>query len=579
MHSQPMANGGIAAVPRTPRRRGRSGQNQLAALPDRMLELELNRRSRLAGPENERQWPRAAGGQEIARRREQLGWSQGELARRLGISRSNLQRWEVDALAPDGGEVRALERVLAAGECSPARDPLGKVRSPITLPEYRRGRKPPNAGRKFPAEPLTPEEISALLDALGNGAAGVRDRALVVVLWRSGLRIAEALALYPKDVDLYASSCAILHGKGDRRRVVGGIDGGAVAFLERWLAIRERLGVGPDKPPFCTITRDALGPGRPLASSAFRETLKRAAKRAGIRKRVHPHGLRHSHAFELAMEGVPVPIIQAQLGHVDLSMTQHYIDHLAPMALVNALRDRQWPDALLPPAPPAKAAVMSQGEPAPAPSSPPIPDRVIAGDPATPELAADRGQRAANGKALQRVLDLLAANGGRATQPQITRALGISRARTCQMVAKLHATGLIVGAGFHRESGRPPSKVWRLAPPKASFTLEEPHDPRERLATIARRGYGPQRVLDVIAGLDGRASQAQIARELGVGPTTVAKHCQALEAEGKLTRGGLDKTTSNRGSQVWRLPSPTLNTSPSGWRQVRFAVTPPARTN
>jgi hypothetical protein len=112
---------------------------------------------------------------------------------------------------------------------------------------------------------------------------------------------------------------------------------------------------------FCTVTRDALGPGRPLRDSTYRETLKRYAKRAGICKRVHPHGLRHTHAHDLAMEGVPVPLIQRQLGHVDLAMTQHYIDHLAPMALIKTLRERDWPAQLLPAAPPRSAAVRFGG--------------------------------------------------------------------------------------------------------------------------------------------------------------------------------------------------------------------------
>jgi integrase len=61
----------------------------------------------------------------------------------------------------------------------------------------------------------------------------------------------------------------------------------------------------------------------------------RLAIRAGIEKRVHPHGLRQTHAYELTMEGVPVPIIRQQLGHASLATTDRYVGHLAPVVLIS----------------------------------------------------------------------------------------------------------------------------------------------------------------------------------------------------------------------------------------------------
>ena len=62
----------------------------------------------------------------------------------------------------------------------------------------------------------------------------------------------------------------------------------------------------------------------------------------GMEKRVHPHGLRHTMAFELMMEGVPVPIIQQQLGHASLATTDRYLRHLAPRDVVMAMQQREW---------------------------------------------------------------------------------------------------------------------------------------------------------------------------------------------------------------------------------------------
>lgn len=221
-------------------------------------------------------------------------------------------------------------------------DRRGYARSIVTLPEYRLGRRPANAGRKFPAEVLTRDEVHRLLAACSRrGHAGLRNRALIVVLWRAGLRITEALELRPKDVDLEAGTIAVLHGKGDRRRVVG-IDPQACAVVEQWEDRRVRIGIGRGAPLFCTISRP--DPGQRMHSAYFREALKDLAAKAGIEKRVHPHGLRHTHAAELAREGVPLHVIRRQLGHADLATTERYIDHLAPLEVVRAMQARAWVD-------------------------------------------------------------------------------------------------------------------------------------------------------------------------------------------------------------------------------------------
>jgi integrase len=220
-------------------------------------------------------------------------------------------------------------------------DRRGYYRSPVTLPDYRKGQAPANKGRKFPPEPLTPREVLALIDGCGRGAAGKRNRALIVMMWRTGLRVSEALALYPKDVDLDLGTVRVLHGKGNRARTVG-LDAAARGILEIWLLERRRLGVTARDPLFCVISKPTIG--KPMHSAYVRNMVKAAAGRAGIEKRVHPHCLRHTHAFELAGERKDLRVISRQLGHSNIAVTARYVDHLNPWEVVEAIRDRPWPD-------------------------------------------------------------------------------------------------------------------------------------------------------------------------------------------------------------------------------------------
>ncbi len=79
-----------------------------------------------------------------------------------------------------------------------------------------------------------------------------------------------------------------------------------------------------------------------MASAYGRVLCTRLARRAGIDKRVHPHGLRHTRAAELAFEGVPMNVVQAQLGHSSLATTSRYLAHIAPAELVKAMQARTW---------------------------------------------------------------------------------------------------------------------------------------------------------------------------------------------------------------------------------------------
>jgi integrase len=143
------------------------------------------------------------------------------------------------------------------------------------------------------------------------------------------------LSLLPKDVDLDAGTIRVLHGKGDRSRTVG-IDAGATDLIKMWLKVREGLQPGVGARLFCTRS------GAPMNTSYVRQFLPRLARRAGIEKRVHPHGLRHTHAAELAAENVPINVIQAQLGHSNAATTSRYLQHIAPQQLISTIRQRTW---------------------------------------------------------------------------------------------------------------------------------------------------------------------------------------------------------------------------------------------
>lgn len=100
-------------------------------------------------------------------------------------------------------------------------DAAGRRRSPATLPGYLAGRPPRNKGVRYPADPPSVEEIVSVMRYAGSGVFGARSRALIVVLWRAGLRISEALALAESDLDAARGSILVRRGKGGRRREIG----------------------------------------------------------------------------------------------------------------------------------------------------------------------------------------------------------------------------------------------------------------------------------------------------------------------------------------------------------------------
>jgi integrase/recombinase XerD len=201
-----------------------------------------------------------------------------------------------------------------------------------TVPEV-----PPNKGKRYPPEPLTPAEMQQLLDKCSrNAPTGIRNRAMLTLLYRSGLRVSELLALRPADVNLTKRELRLLDTKSGTDQVRG-FHPGADDALARWLDVRAGLNLPRGAKLFTTLK------GEPVSDDYVRGLLRRLAAKAGIEKRVHPHGLRHTFAVELEAAGVPVTVISKLLGHSSVAVTARYLDHLTNAQAVNALASVDLP--------------------------------------------------------------------------------------------------------------------------------------------------------------------------------------------------------------------------------------------
>ena len=236
---------------------------------------------------------------------------------------------------------------------SPVLDAAGRRRSPATIPGFHAGRPPRNKGLRYPADPPTVTEIVAVVQIGGDGLHGRRLRGLVAVLWRAGLRIDEALALHEADLDRRRGSLLVRHGKGGRRREVG-MDDWGWQELDPWLTARVTLPIGP---LLCIINGRTRG--RPWTTSGARAELRRAAARAGVRRRFAPHQLRHAHAVEMAREGRsrrPKRSIAFECGRGVIPGCRSLIGIVTGRVLRDSRADPDSDEPLTDPAPPIAAS-------------------------------------------------------------------------------------------------------------------------------------------------------------------------------------------------------------------------------
>ena len=193
-----------------------------------------------------------------------------------------------------------------------------------------------NKGKKFPAEVLTPDEVRRLLTSCDRRSiSGVRAKAMIMILYRGGLRCSEMLDLRKSDLNQDSCTVRIRHGKGDLARTVG-VDSSVFDVVETWVRRRKELELKRESPLFCSRH------GRKLPGQYVRKLCTRLGARASIEKRVHPHGFRHTLASELCQEGVPLTVIQAQLGHLSAATTDQYLRQLSPTQVIETMKTRNW---------------------------------------------------------------------------------------------------------------------------------------------------------------------------------------------------------------------------------------------
>lgn len=192
-----------------------------------------------------------------------------------------------------------------------------------------------NKGQKADADVLVVDEVERLLEAGSRNETWPRDRALIVLAYRSGLRCAEILALLPKDLDVARGTVSVHHGKGDKARVVA-LDPMAWAQLAEWMQLRATWSIEESSPLFCTRH------GGPINSRQVRAMFARRSRKAKIDKHAHPHAMRRTMASEMAAEGIPLIDISGALGHSNVATTNTYLKKVNPTSVIEAMRSRDW---------------------------------------------------------------------------------------------------------------------------------------------------------------------------------------------------------------------------------------------
>jgi integrase/recombinase XerD len=184
----------------------------------------------------------------------------------------------------------------------------------------------PTPPRRLPRT-LSVTDVATLLEAPdGRRPAGLRDRALLELLYASGLRASEALSLRIEDVNLSAGYVTPT-GKGSRQRMVP-IGAQALGWVRLYLKTARPTFIRRADPGTLFVNRS----GRPMSRQALWGILKKSARHAGLRAVVSPHTLRHSFASHLLEGGADLRSVQLMLGHADIATTQIYT-HLSSRAV------------------------------------------------------------------------------------------------------------------------------------------------------------------------------------------------------------------------------------------------------
>lgn len=186
------------------------------------------------------------------------------------------------------------------------------------------GIRPPKSAKRLP-HALSPDEAGRLMEIAATDPLAVRDKAILELLYSSGLRLSELTGLAEDDVNFRDATVRVT-GKGSKTRIVP-VGSHALAALKIWLPARGKLARPGAKALFVGQDGSALGP------RAVQSRLKQWALKLGLADKVHPHALRHSFASHLLQSSGDLRAVQELLGHASISTTQVYthldFQHLA----------------------------------------------------------------------------------------------------------------------------------------------------------------------------------------------------------------------------------------------------------
>lgn len=242
------------------------------------------------------------------------GWLAGRNQTLHGAARHDLQAYVADRIA-DGMRWRSIRRILSTIK----RFYRFQVRSGRMAEDPSARIDTPRLGRPLP-DSLSENEVSSLLSAPDTGTdRGLRDRAMLELLYASGLRVSELVGLQAGSLNR-THGVLRLRGKGDKERLVP-VGEEALDWIERYLeAARPALLKGCNDTDALFVTTR----GGAMTRQAFWYIVKRYAKQVGIERPLSPHTLRHAFATHLLNHGADLRAVQMLLGHSDLSTTQIY---------------------------------------------------------------------------------------------------------------------------------------------------------------------------------------------------------------------------------------------------------------
>ncbi len=200
--------------------------------------------------------------------------------------------------------IRTFHKFLVAERLC-AHNPTGQVMAPRSLAAL--------------PKTLSPQDVDALLSSpKGEGMLARRDRAMLEILYATGLRVSELITLKLSDLQLDVGYLTAF-GKRGKQRIVP-LGEAAIAELRNYLATARPQFAKSDLTSVLFLNRSGTG----LTRQGFWKMIKRRAREGGIYKHITPHTLRHSFATHLLENGADLRAVQAMLGHADISTTQIY---------------------------------------------------------------------------------------------------------------------------------------------------------------------------------------------------------------------------------------------------------------